>query len=55
MSKQAKRTIDIVSIKTAVKQGSISFSVHDGYIYCDDIDSGETVIVGKADKHEQIH
>lgn len=38
--------IDIVKLKEYVKEKRLNFFIKDGYIYCDDIDRGERIIVG---------
>lgn len=37
--------VDIIDIKNAVKRGEILFFMDVGRIYCEDVESGERVIV----------
>ena len=46
------KRIDIVDIKQAVKEGMIEFIAVDDYIYCRDVQSKETVIVGEVTNDE---
>lgn len=39
---------DIVLLKELIKSGKIKFYVKDNYIYCENIKTGESIIVGKA-------
>jgi len=50
MEKGSTRQVDLVDIKTDVKEGKIVFYVQSGLIYCRDTQNNELVIVGDVDE-----
>ena len=47
------KIVDPVDVKVAVKNGQLKSFVKNNIIYLQDIDSGDTVMIGKAEKEEE--
>lgn len=46
------KKIDIIDVKTNIKNGLLAVEVHNGFILLKDVKSGEAVVIGEITKEE---